>query len=136
MTTAISRMPYDHPRILSVVASEVAAELIDEYPWICNLDEVAISQYCRMEAFSRMVWEEVQAYDTLADCPTKLLQELTKANTAAMKAAEAIGLNPKGRIALQRDMAVGRQANVATVSSIEALRKKGAGIRKGEVIDA
>ena len=134
--TSVAMRRYDDKRILSVVAEKVAEELIDEYPWICQLDEVAIEQYCRMEAFARSIQQEVARYEVISDVPAKVLQEYTKANTAAMKAAEALGLNPKGRVALQRDMAVGRQANVATVSSLEALRKKGQAIRTGEVLDA
>jgi hypothetical protein len=124
-------VPFNDSRVLSVVAERVCEELIDQYPWICSLDVVAIEQYCRMEAFARMAWQEVQNFPSLSEVPAKVLQEMSRANAVAMKAAEALGLNPKGRMALLRDIATSRNANVATVSSIEALRKKGADIRKG-----
>ena len=94
-------------RLLSTVADEIAQVLIGQYPWIMQSDTIAIEQYCRVEAVSRLLderlWQGVEDGKDILSLPAFLFSELNKANIAAMRAADRLGLSPESRIKIAKD---------------------------------
>jgi hypothetical protein len=115
--------------ILSTVASEVAEVLIAQCPWVLDLDQVAIEQYCRVEARVRLLTDYM--YEIIEEkgpgkVPPYIWGEITRAETNAFRRADSLGLSPEGRIKIAKDASVTRHFSVDHVGS---LREAGRNLR-------
>ena len=93
-------------RMLSTSAEDVCEALIGIYPWVLDTDVVAIEQYCRSEARVRLLNDyAMQKADLLGveKVPPYLWSEISRAENNAMRAAEALGLTPMGRLKIAKD---------------------------------
>jgi len=118
-------------RLVSAEAEKVAAELAEVCPWISEVDAVAVDTFCRAAARYRMLDDYVAAKaeaEGVEAVPRTLWQEVSRAESNAMKAAEALGLDPTGRARLLRDLGWARSLS-SRDSAIAALAERGAAIR-------
>ena len=93
-------------KILSTKAADVAEALIGTYPWVLETDVVAIEQYCRAEARSRLLHEhamEVAEHKGIEAVPAYIWAECSKAENNAGRFAEQLGLTPMGRLKIAKD---------------------------------
>ena len=92
--------------LLSTVAAELCDALIGTYPWFLETDSVGIEQYCRAEAKARLLDDHITKVVEkrgVGRVAPYLWGASNNADTAAMRAAEAIGLTPMGRMKIAKD---------------------------------
>ena len=119
----------NHEGLLSTVAADVAEELIGIYPWVLDTDVVGIEQYCRAEARTRLLHDyalELVAKKGVERVPPHIWSEITKAESNAMRAAEALGLTPLGRMKIAKDAGFAAHFNNERIGSV---RSQGAALR-------
>lgn len=100
--------------ILSVRMKDILVATAAECPWILQSDEPAILQYCRAEAKARLlddyIWRLIEPRvgeedlpPDLARIPPYIWSESSKADLAAMRAGDRLGLSPEGRLKMAKD---------------------------------
>jgi hypothetical protein len=94
--------------VISTVAADLCEALIGTYPWFLETDAVGIEQYCRMEARARLLDAHIQekiehSRKGVAAVEPYLWGAVDRADANAMRAAEAIGLTPMGRMKIAKD---------------------------------
>ncbi len=103
---------------------------MDSCPWIIQTDIVAIEQYCRIEARSRLLAAQI---DRIMDekgfekVPAYLWAVVINSDNAAMKASAALGLTPESRLRLAKDAGLASQFNRY---QLEDLVSEGGNLRK------
>lgn len=110
--------------VLSTSAEVLRKLLINEYPWITELDAVAIEQYCRLEARARLLSDLVQEKFDSGEISASLILAATQADKAALQAAEALGLSPKGRMAIAKDASFAAHAQQTQLQSLVDLGRE------------
>jgi hypothetical protein len=118
-------------RLVSTIAAELATELIGQYPWFLDTDIVGIEQYCRAEARTRLLNEYAMGIaenDGIERVPAYIWQQITAAENNAMRAAEALGLTPLGRLKIAKDAGFAKHFANEGVSN---LRDRGRALRSG-----
>jgi hypothetical protein len=125
-------------RVLSTVASEVAEFLFAYAPWVLGSDQVAILQYCRAEARTRLLSEfalKRAAEKGVERVPPYIWQQLTAAENNAMRAADSLGLTPAGRLKISKDAGFAHHFQREKVGELveqgAAIREKRAGAAPG-----
>jgi len=110
--------------VLSTSAEVLRELLIDKYPWITELDAVAIEQYCRLEARARLLNDLVNEKFETGEVSAALILAATQADKAALQAAEALGLSPKGRMAIAKDASFAAQIQQDQLKSLVELGRE------------
>jgi hypothetical protein len=117
--------------ITTAIAEDLCEQLIGIYPWVLECDAVAIEQYCRAEARARLLddycMRKAEAEGPECVAP-HMWSEASKAETNAMRAAEALGLTPAGRGKIMKD--AGIFASSFNTEGVQGLRAVGAEIRR------
>lgn len=121
--------------ILSVVAADLAEQLIGWQPWLLETDRVGIEQYCRNEGISRIIFSTIMEIiekpgrnGGVRGVPQTLWKALNDAETRAMRGAEALGLTPMGRMKIAKDMGLAQHFGPGAAS----VRERGRQVRLGE----
>lgn len=118
-------------KILSTRSADIAEALIGVWPWVLDCDVVAIEQYCRAEARTRLLndWAmEMAETKGILAVPPHVWSEISKAETNAGRFAEALGLNPMGRMKIAKDAGFARHFEKERLSSLMA---EGREMRRG-----
>jgi Phage terminase, small subunit len=94
--------------LVSTVAEELCDALIGTYPWFLETDVVGIEQYCRLEARARLLADFIDkkvasSRKGVMAVEPYLWGAADRADANAMRAAEAIGLTPMGRMKIAKD---------------------------------
>jgi hypothetical protein len=126
-----------HGASSEVVVTTRAKDLFDvlqhTYPWIENVDRIAVEQYCRAEARARLLNEFVMDMLMTAESHKQLnaavLAQATRADEVAMRAAAAVGLSPEGRMKIAKDAGFASALGNQTIASLEA---QGAQLRRAK----
>lgn len=120
-------------KVLSAVTADIAEVLIGNFPWVLELDLVAIQQYCRVEARVRLLtdWmEKVIDEKGPEKVPPYLWGEITRAENNAMRRADSLGLSPEGRMKIAKDASVTRHLSSEKVGD---LAEKGRALRVANI---
>ena len=97
-------------QIISIRSKDLLVATAAECPWILDSDEPAIIQYCRAEAKARLlddyIWQLMENPDgppLVGNVPPYIWSESSKADLAAMRAGDRLGLSPEGRLKMAKD---------------------------------
>lgn len=117
--------------LLLSASTEVLQEvLLQACPWIIQTDVIAIEQYCRIEARSRLLAAEIDKIieeKGFLKVPAYLWTVIIQSDQAAMKASAALGLTPESRLKLAKDAGLASQFNRY---QLEDLVNEGTNLRK------
>ena len=117
--------------VLTTVAAELCERLIGTYPWFIDVDAAGIEQYCRTEARARLLANFIDqkinnSRKGVMAVEPYLWSAADRADANAMRAAEAIGLTPMGRMKIAKDAGFAQHFSTDRVSK---LTERGAALR-------
>ncbi|MDA4131497.1 MAG: P27 family phage terminase small subunit [Thaumarchaeota archaeon] len=122
----------NNSQILSAKTEDLAEALIGEYPWFLDTDLVGVMQYCRVEARLRLLtdyMDRIVETEGIEYVPRPILEQISKAETNAMRAAESLGLTPLGRMKIAKDAGFAQHFQKERIGSLldqgRALREAG-----------
>lgn len=119
-------------KVLSAKATDVAEALIGAYPWLLEIDVVAIQQYCRAEARARLLdayaWSIVENKGVDGVLPY-IWAEISKAETNAFRRADSLGLSPEGRMKIAKDAGFASHFNGMEADRLKKLVEEGRKMR-------
>lgn len=117
-------------RIVAAAQQSVADALLEECPWMADVDRGALERYARAEARARLldayIARKTEDGNVEAVKPW-VWSEATRADALAQKAAQDLGLDPTGRARLARDL--GWAKRLAATDGVAELAHRGRALR-------